>query len=243
MSNEMQPSTPDDITRETTFVRHARVRLALHRLRPELPHELRPSIDVVYPLLLLHGLGDHSPMAVPDSLATWPGAIWALDFSGHGESSVPAGGGYTCEVLMADADAALATLGPCTVYGRGLGGYVGLLIAGARSSEVRGVIIDDGNGLQGGGIEPGSLTIEGPGRGVAYAGETPDPFAMMELASDIRPPDYAASYVRLAVGGSQIETPIVVVAVVRPPWLAAITQEYGVVELTLDEAIRLFRAS
>ena len=47
--------------------------------------------------------------------------VWALDFTGHGASSMPVGGGYFCELLMADVDAALAHLGPTTLYGRGLG--------------------------------------------------------------------------------------------------------------------------
>ncbi len=51
--------------------------------------------------------------------------------TGHGASTVPVGGGYFCELLMADVDAALAHLGPATVYGRGLGAYVALLIAGS----------------------------------------------------------------------------------------------------------------
>ena len=51
------------------------------------------------PLLLLHGLGERSPTAVPDHLAAWPGPVWALDFTGHGASSVPRGGGYTAEML------------------------------------------------------------------------------------------------------------------------------------------------
>lgn len=213
-------------------IRHARVQLALH--------ELRPDTGVGHPLLLLHGLGECSPAEAPDLLAGWTGPIWALDFTGHGASSVPTGGGYTCEVLMADADAALATIGPCTIYGRGLGGYVGLLLAGARSDAVRGVIIDDGNGLRGGGAEPGSLTLEGLGRGSAHANATPDPFAMIELASDIRPPDYAARFVRLAVEGSDLETPVAVVAVARPPWLAGLLGEYGVTEARIADAFRLF---
>ena len=68
----------------------------------------------------------------PTTSTRWPGPVWALDFTGHGASTVPRGGGYTAEVLMADADAALAHLGPATVLGRGLGAYVALLLAGAR---------------------------------------------------------------------------------------------------------------
>ena len=103
----------------TVTVRHSRIELALHRLRD----------GDGRPLLHLHGLGERSPEAMPDHLAGWPGPVWALDFTGHGASSVPVGGGYFCELLMADVDAALAHLGPATLYGRGLGAYVALLTA------------------------------------------------------------------------------------------------------------------
>ena len=85
------------------------------------------------PLLLLHGLGERSP-AARAGRAREPGRArcYALDFTGHGESTVPRGGGYTAEMLMGDADAALAHLGEATVVGRGLGAYVALLCAGAR---------------------------------------------------------------------------------------------------------------
>ena len=90
-------------------VRHNRISLALHRLRDAGPAGGRP-------LLYLHGLGDRSPEAVPGRVTSWPGPIWALDFTGHGRSTIPSGGGYSCELLMADVDAALAELGPrpCT---------------------------------------------------------------------------------------------------------------------------------
>ncbi len=45
------------------------------------------------------------------STTAGPGPIFALDFTGHGASTVPSGGGYTAEMLMADVDAALAELG------------------------------------------------------------------------------------------------------------------------------------
>ena len=216
----------------TLSLRHARVTLALH--------ELRPDPGTGHPLLILHGLGESSPTAVPTELSGWPGSVWALDFVGHGASSVPSGGGYTCELLMADADAALAAIGPCTVFGRGLGGYVGLLLAGARASQVHGVIIDDGTGLRGGGEAPSAPLLDGIGRGTTYSGSTPDPFALVELTTDVRPPDYAARFVRLAVEGSRLELPVAVVAVSRPLWLAGLMGEYGVTESTVGEALLRF---
>lgn len=199
----------------TVTVRHNKIDLALHRLRAG---EGRP-------LLHLHGLGERSPDTVPAHLASWPGPVWALDFTGHGASTVPAGGGYFCELLMGDADAALAHLGPCTLYGRGLGAYVALLTAGARPDLVRGAVLDDGSGLTGGGAEPSTPVVLPVPLPVSGA---PDPYALLELSDDVRPPDYAATYARQATTLSGLDVAIVVVAVVRPPWLAAVAAEPGV---------------
>ena len=109
-------------------LRHGKVTLALHGLRRDAPGRA---------LLLLHGRGLRSPTIVPERVSKWPGPIWALDFTGHGASSVPRGGGYSVEILMADADAALAQLGSVTLLGNGLGAYVALLLAGARPQQVR----------------------------------------------------------------------------------------------------------
>ena len=171
---------------EPTWLVHGKVRLALHRLTAEAGAGRADT-----PLLILHGLGEQSPPAVPAWAAAWPGPVHALDFTGHGGSTVPRGGGYTAEALMGDADAALAHLGPCTVLGRGLGAYVALLIAGARPQLVRGVVLADGPGLAGGGPAPGSphvvqLAPDLPG--------PPDPLALAELSRDLRPPDYAVSF-------------------------------------------------
>ena len=48
-----------------------------------------------------------SPAAVPAYASAWPGRIMALDFTGHGASTLPSGGGYTAELVMADADIAI----------------------------------------------------------------------------------------------------------------------------------------
>ncbi len=213
--------------RSTVMLRHNRIDLALHRLRGG------PG----RPLLHLHGLGEESPPDVPPSLAAWPGPVWALDFTGHGTSAIPNGGGYFCEVLMADVDAALAHVGPATVYGRGIGGYVGLLIAGARPENVRGVIVDDGPGLVGGGTVPGTPFVLAEPLSVSG---TPDPYALLDLHHDVRPPDYATSFARLAATLSGLDVAVAVNAIVRPPWLAAVTLEPGVRELPLADALALF---
>ena len=213
--------------RKTERLRHSKVEVALHTLREGSGRSL----------LQLHGLGEASPRAVPDALASWPGPVHALDFTGHGDSDAPAGGGYTCEVLMGDADAALQSLGRATLVGRGLGAYVAVLLAGARPEAVRGAILLDGLGLAGGGSEPGTPQILFPDPG-ARGG--PDPFALTELARDVRPPDYATAYVRAANELSGLERPITVCCIERPAWLEAVAREPGVAASTLGEALRWY---
>lgn len=210
----------------TVALRHGHVDLALHRLAD--------GDAARRPLLLLHGLGERTPARCPRWADGWPGPVWGLDFTGHGASTLPVGGGYTAEMLLCDADAALGHLGEATIVGRGLGGYVALLLAGARATLVHGAIVCDGPGIAGGGVQPGSPIVVVPRFGLD---ERPDPFAMVELARDVRPPDYALNYVRFAFEAAPVDDPITVCAVVRPEWLAAVAAEPGVVVSTRDEAI------
>jgi pimeloyl-ACP methyl ester carboxylesterase len=210
----------------TIFLTHNRVKLALHHLRPGSGR----------PLLHLHALGEHSPDHVPLDLDAWPGPVFALDFTGHGASTVPGGGGYTSEVLMGDADAALQMIGNATVVGRGLGAYIALLIAGGRPQQVRGAILCDGAGLVGGGDEPGPLVV----RGVPGANTAPDPFALVELASDLRPPDYVVRFAELAAQHSGLTQPIAVAAKARPDWLKAVAGHSSVAVESLEDALRRF---
>jgi pimeloyl-ACP methyl ester carboxylesterase len=210
---------------EVTFVHNVKAQLALHHLRTGSGR----------PLLLLHGLAERSPAVAPAHLDGWSGPIVGLDFTGHGRSTVP--GGYTSEVLMADVDAALAEIGPATVLGRGLGAYIALLIAGARPELVRGAILADGPGLVGGGIRPSSPQVVPLDPDQVTP---PDPFALAELSRDVRPPDYAVEFVRMALQSSGLDEPIVVSAVVRPEWLAGVVAEFGVVERPLAQAIERY---
>ena len=216
---------------ETVTLRHVRIDLALHRLRE----------GDGRPLLLLHGLGEATPPYPPAALDAWRGPIWGLDFTGHGASTVPVGGGYTCELLMADVDTALAHLGEVTILGRGLGAYVGVLAAGARATVVRGAILTDGPGLAGGGPSPTSPLVR-PAPPAPTTPRSPDPVAFVELSRDIRPADYAATYARLALQFSGLETPLLVSAAVRPPWLDAVAAEPGVVSVPLPDALALAAA-
>ncbi len=218
------------------MLRHGKIDLALYHLRPV------PPVAGSRTLLLLHGLGEASPSSVPPALATWPGAIAALDFTGHGRSSVPKGGGYTAELLLADADVALGHLTgddparPVTVVGRGLGAYIALQLAGSRPTLVRGAILADGPGLAGGPTGPTSQSFFS----LVTDGSTPDPYALVELGRDLRPPDYAASFVRLALGGSPLDEPIAVCGVIRPEWLTAVANEHGVMTVHLAEALAAY---
>lgn len=220
----------------STMVRltHNKVALALHHLRPG-----HHGVDH-RPLLVLHGLGERTPDAAPSWLDAWPGPLWGLDLTGHGESSSAPGGGYTAEVLMADAVTALDHLGPVTILGRGLGAYVALLTAGARPDAVRGAILADGPGLAGGGPFPSSPMMV---TGIALPAGPPDPFAIIELSRDIRPPDYAIRYVDHLAEDSDLDEPLTVTARVRPPWLAAVVDAPGVVTGTLSDALTRYRSS
>jgi len=215
----------------TELLTHGRVRLALHGLN---------TSGDGHPLLLLHGLGERTPAELPSWAEPWPGPVWGLDFTGHGASTVPDGGGYTAEMLMADVDVALAALGPATVVGRGLGAYVALLIAGARPTLVRGAVLSDGPGLAGGGPVPAAGLIVSD---VESGGASPDPWALVELARDIRPADYATGFARQATQLSGLEWPIAVCARSRTPWIDAVTAEAGVLDTTLPEALALYAGS
>ena len=132
----------------------------------------------------------------------------------------------------------LRHLGPATIHGRGLGAYIALLIAGARADLVCGAILADGPGLVGGGIRPGSPYVVTTT--AADGASTPDPYALAELSRDVRPPDYAMTYVRHAVEYGERDTPIAVCTVVRPEWIEGIVGEPGVVECTVPEALALY---
>lgn len=209
-------STTTTSTTTTEMLVHNRIDLALHTLRT----------GTGRPLLLLHGLGERSPADAPAGVAEWPGPVTALDFTGHGASTMPIGGGYTAEILLADADAALERLGEVTIVGRGLGAYIGLLLAGARADAVRGAVLADGPGLSGGPSVPTSQPVFS----FDAVDTTPDPYALAELGRDLRPPDYATTFARLAVQGSGLDEPISVVARFRPAWLRAVVEEPGVIE-------------
>lgn len=230
----MSASATPPVTPPVTMLRHGKIDLALHRLRDGDP--------ATRPLLLLHGLGESSPSVVPAWAENWRGEIAALDFTGHGLSTVPRGGGYTAELLLGDADAALAELTKddptrsITVAGRGLGAYTAMQLAGARAAQVHGAILLDGPGLAGGPTGPTSQSFFS----LATNGSTPDPYALVELGRDLRPPDYATLFVRLALASSELDEPIAVTCVFRPEWVEAVVREHGVLDASVDEAVAAY---
>ena len=213
----------------TITLRHNRIELALH--------ELRSATGDGRPLLLLHGLGERTPNAVPTDLESWSGAIWGLDFTGHGESTIPIGGGYSAEILLGDVDAAINELGTVTLVGRGLGGYIALLAAGARVDAVHGAIITDGPGLTGGTYESSVPQVAR----LMNQGDNPDPYALHELSRDVRAADYALDFVQFSTARSPLPEPINVSATYRPTWLEAVAAAPGVASLPIYDALDLYR--
>ena len=154
-------------------------------------------------------------------------------------STIPVGGGYTAEMLLADADIALAELGQATVFGRGLGAYIALQLAGSRPADVhRG----DPRRRAGPGRRGDVPDVAELLRRCRRAGGPPDPYALVEMSRDLRPPDYAAAFVRLALAGSPLDEPISVAAVFHPPWLEAVAAEPGVSATTIPEALARYAA-
>ena len=167
-------------------IRHARVALALHQLR-------EGEVGCT-PLLLLHELRASSA-GWGASFEAWPGAVWGLDFCGHGASSWLKSGVYYPEMLAGDADAALAHIGDrAVVAGAGVGAYVTLLLAGSRAKAVEAAILAPGVGLAGCGDDPDfdNLIPELPAAG-SRSSHAFDP-RVANLEQDPRPADYARSF-------------------------------------------------
>jgi len=206
-------------------LRHGRVSLALHTIRPGTGRAL----------LLLHELRGSSA-GWGTAVDAWSGPVFALDFAGHGDSDWLGGGAYHPELFAGDADAALAAVGPAALAGAGLGAYVALLLAGGRPDQVPAALLLPGAGLDGGGALPGVPPV---GEFVAVVadlearrrqGGTPfDPLVYF-CEADVRPIDYARSFaVRarrlfLAEDGGP-----------RPPWWEAVRDAPGATRVAADQ--------
>ena len=194
---------------------HGKVRLALHGLRA------REGQGAAAPARARRALAG----AAPRETQAWPGPICALDFTGHGASTVPRGGGYTAEILMADADAALAQLGSATADRPRARRLRRAAARGRAAAAVRGAILCDGPGLAGGGPRPGHLRDPGRRSGGGDAARS----VRAGRAGARRPA--ARLRVELRAPGRQLsglERPITVCAIERPDWLRAVVEEPGV---------------
>jgi pimeloyl-ACP methyl ester carboxylesterase len=175
---------------------HGRVPLELHLLKSGKGR----------PLLLLHALGANSDSWSESALEGFAGPVYALDFSGHGQSGRVSGGAYYPEYFLADADLAVAGFRDgCIVVGAGVGAYVALLLAGSRPESVLGALLQDGPGLEGFGSDPDSeITIEDITGFEALIAETSRAFApgtdplVAQCAWDMRPVDYVESFAEAA---------------------------------------------
>lgn len=194
-------------------IKHGRITLELH----ELAH--RQGVA----LLLLHSLGGSSE-DWGEAPAAWPGSVYALDFCGHGRSDRIAGGAYYPELLVGDADTALARIGRAAVAGAGLGAYVTLLLAGARLDLVPAALLLPGPGLAGAGAVP-DFTREFPDLDTVVRGNGP---MMAALGRDTRPIDYAEAFARAARHVLLLED-----SDPRPPWWAAARQSPAAEPLTV----------
>jgi len=197
---------------------HGRVTLELHELR----QAAGPA------LLLLHELYG-SAASWGEAPAMWPGAVYALDFCGHGRSDWIKGGGYYAELLVSDADAVLAQVGHAAVAGAGLGAYVAALLAGARPDIVPAALLLPGAGLDGGGERPDfdrprvPLDVAVPGE----PGGDHDP--LVRVLEDVRPSDYVAALVEPARRLLLLED-----GEPRPPWWQALRRHPRAEALTGD---------
>lgn len=213
----------------TQLLKLGRLTLALHTLRAAAPD------DTAGALLLLHGLGECSPVGLPAEYSQWRGAVRALDFTGHGQSAIPVGGGYTCEALMLDVITALNALGPCTLVGRGLGAYAALMAMAARADLVRAAVLRDGPGLSGGGDGSQCPTLPV----VCEASRTtPDAQALADLATDVRQPDAAARWARLIREGSPTSAQVHFCLQERPAWVLVVADALSRDFTSLSSALR-----
>jgi len=191
-----------------TSLHHGRVEIVLHELKTGAGSA---RDDAVPPLLLLHELGGRSEdwlgrEAWRDAWRTWPGPVHALDFAGHGHSAHVVGGAYSPEYFLADADQALAALGDrAALVGVGLGAWVALLLAGARSERVPAALLWPGPGLAGGGSLPdfdagpvGATDFEERCEQALRRYAPGTDLAVCHCEVDLRPVDYARCFAERA---------------------------------------------
>ncbi len=206
----------------TVWLQHNRIRLALHELKGGTGRAL----------LLLHGLGEHAPTTCPTWAPSGPVRSLRSTSPATARRPLPRGAGTAPR-----SSSPMPTLPSATwvgsrswvgagrlhraAVGRCPGGRRARCGAVRRRRDVGGAV-----GMSGQSITHIEATAVRPTR---------TPSSSSTRTCD--PPDYATLFVRLAVQGSGLTDPISVVAVHRPPWLAAVAGEPGVVDSTLSEAL------
>ena len=70
----------------------------------------------------------------------------------------------------------------------------------------------------------------------------PDPYAIADLATDARPPEYASNYAMLASLHSGLERPISVCTCEVPEWLQATMNLLSLERITVEEALQDYAA-
>jgi len=217
--------------KEPINLHHGRVSLALHCLSGGADDSDSNS------LLMLHELrASAESLVVPQE---WIGPVWGLDFTGHGLSESPPGGGAAPEILLGDVDAALGYLGPCTLLGEGLGAYIALLAAAALPDQVLGAILAPGEGLDGGGPDPQPLSEN---RALKQIGLSGSDLLQAELSMDVRPPGYADLLVRQVIHLGETDPGLFVAtgSADGPPWLGAVRAHVEVVSGTVADGLRSY---
>jgi len=204
---------------------HGSVSLALH-----------PLAEAPGPTLVcLHALGG-SAQDFASAARAWPGRAFALDFTGHGASEARRSGAYLPEILAADADAALAHVGPAHLVGAGIGAYVALLLAGGRRDLVTAALLLPGAGLAGIGPAPDWSDETGP-RWLDLDPPLPGcDRAVRRLERDVRPPDYARAF---AVAARRLL--LAEDGTARPPWWEAARACAAAEVVPADPALALHR--
>ncbi|MFP6665372.1 MAG: alpha/beta hydrolase [Deltaproteobacteria bacterium] len=216
--------------RARVALHHGRTSLALHRRK----EAAGPN------LLLLHELYASSEMWAAE-VDAWQGSVWALDFSGHGDSAWREGGIYFPETLAADADAALGKIGSACLAGAGVGAYAALLLAGGRPKEVQATLLLPGAGLAGYGTEPPHDPADGDFTRIAAANRTSadpasaafDPRVVLAEA-DARPTNYALSFAQRAGTLLLAED-----GTTRPPWWEEVRLKGGASTTTTELSVTL----
>ena len=221
---------------------HGKIDLALHHLRPAPDADGRRHAAAAAPPRPRRGVADRGALVRG---RRGPGRSRRSTSRATVGSTMPHGGGYTAEILLADADAALGALtvddpdaarSRCSAGGSARTSPSSSPAPGRRRCTA-----------------PSSPT--GPGSPAGRRGRrrrassrsrptarTPDPYALVELGRDLRPPDYAASFVRLALAGSPSTSRSPCTAMIRPEWLDAVANEHGVMDVPLAEALTAYVA-